>query len=110
MFRGIFKLPSASYALVDADGVSIERYWEAAPDFDEHSTEDELVEALSERLEQAVSRQMISDVPISLSLSSGIDSSTILALMAAHSPGSVGAFTAGSRVGRSRARSAPPLR
>ncbi len=95
LFRGIYKLPPASYAVLNANGLSVDRYWSACPEPLQDADEGELVEALRERLEQAVRRQMVSDVPISLSLSSGVDSSTLLAIMARFSAEPVRAFTVG---------------
>ena len=53
------------------------------------------VERLQDKLEAAVIRQMVSDVPIGISLSSGVDSTTLLAIMKDHSNGPVCAFTVG---------------
>jgi asparagine synthase (glutamine-hydrolysing) len=95
MLKGIRKLPPGSSAVVDANGVRIERYWDGSSPRLDSADERELAGALRERLEQAVERQMVSDVPISLSLSSGIDSSTLLSLMSRHSSQPIRTFTVG---------------
>jgi asparagine synthase (glutamine-hydrolysing) len=95
MLRGIRKLPPGSYALVDTAGAKVERYWTGAAQGREHADRHELTQALRQRLDRAVHRQMVSDVPISLSLSSGIDSSTLLAIMTRHSTEPVRTFTVG---------------
>ena len=56
---------------------------------------DAAVEALEVLLQDAVSRQMVADVPVGAFLSGGVDSSTIVALMQAASPGAVRTFSIG---------------
>ena len=71
----------------------IERYW-SPPLSDENLTPPDS-EELEDLLEQAVKRQMISDVPIGVFLSGGIDSSLIVALMARNSSRPVRTFSVG---------------
>ncbi len=56
----------------------------------------EAVEAFDHLLRDAVSRQMISDVPLGVFLSGGIDSSTVSALMVQANRGVVRTFSVGS--------------
>lgn len=50
-------------------------------------TEKELAEELADRLEMAVKRQLVSDVPVGAFLSGGLDSSAIVAMMRKLQPG-----------------------
>ncbi|MDL1891995.1 asparagine synthase (glutamine-hydrolyzing) [Sphingobacteriales bacterium CHB3] len=84
LFKSIRKLPPSSYMVVDADGVHVSCYWNQAPVIDRHKKEEEWVEELVEAYPEAVHRQMVSDTPIGLSLSGGVDSNTLLALMSQH--------------------------
>ena len=60
---------------------------------------DDAVRALERHLREAVSRQMMSDVPLGAFLSGGLDSSTIVALMQSASPRPVRTFTVGFKEG-----------
>jgi asparagine synthase (glutamine-hydrolysing) len=75
------------------------RYWRFAIDADEHAPDDripKLAEELRALLDRAVVRRLVSDVPLGIFLSGGIDSSTVLALAAQHrSPASLDTFTIG---------------
>lgn len=55
----------------------------------------DLVEELRHRIDQAVKRQMIADVPVGAFLSGGLDSSTVVALMCQHTSYPVQTFSAG---------------
>jgi asparagine synthase (glutamine-hydrolysing) len=85
MFKGVRKLPPATM-LIAADGRVEERcYWRPPSTIDRSSTEDEWIARVRERLEESVRMQMVSDVPIGAFLSGGVDSSAVVAFMAAHS-------------------------
>ncbi len=55
----------------------------------------EAIQSLESVLREAVSQQMLSDVPLGAFLSGGVDSSTIVALMQAQSPKSIKTFSIG---------------
>jgi asparagine synthase (glutamine-hydrolysing) len=95
IFRGIRKLPPA-HVLRYRDGrVGLRRYWQAqlAPKsaLDEAAAE----EALAEHLQRAVSSRLVADVPFGAFLSGGLDSSTVVALMAQTLAQPVKTFTIG---------------
>ncbi len=82
LFRQIRKLPSAHY-LVYRDGrVHTARYWDVAGTPVRAWSEDDAAAAVRESLARAVDSQMMSDVPLGVFLSGGIDSSAIAAFMA----------------------------
>src|SRR3984885_1031272 len=63
------------------NSVAIERYWEVGrnPNF-EHSSYDQLKSSIRESLAASVKRQLVSDVPIGVFLSGGIDSTIVTGL------------------------------
>jgi asparagine synthase (glutamine-hydrolysing) len=85
MFRGIGKLPPASALFVEGGRVEERRYWRVPAAIDRSLGEDEWVQRIRARLDEVVRMQMVSDVPIGAFLSGGIDSSTVVGLMTAHS-------------------------
>jgi asparagine synthase (glutamine-hydrolysing) len=96
LFKSIAKLPSASYLHIDHDGVSkIFTYWDETQKIEASRSVHEWLPLLNTALEQSVVRQMISDVPISLSLSGGIDSNLLLAIMSEYSKQPVQCFNIG---------------
>lgn len=94
LMKNIRKLPAASFMVVDHDGVRTRSYWSRPPEIDRSRTEAEWVEELARLYPQAVKRQMVADTPIGLSLSGGVDSNTLLALMSRETP-HVYTFTVG---------------
>jgi asparagine synthase (glutamine-hydrolysing) len=102
IYRGVQKLMPGRMVTFGPDGkVREETYWSMediatagmADRLD--ISDDEAVAALEELLSDAVSKRMIADVPLGSFLSGGIDSSTITALMQAHSNKPVKTFTIG---------------
>ncbi len=81
IFAGVHKLP-AGHVLIWRDGqISVRQYWDL--DVQEHDTEpSEAFEELQALLEDSVRIRLMSDVPLGAFLSGGIDSSSIVALMA----------------------------
>ena len=93
---GIRKLEPARTMVARAgQPPAISRYWnvEFAPD--NESTEAELVERLRALLNDAVAAHSVSDVPIGAFLSGGVDSSAVVATLAAQQSGQVKTFSIG---------------
>lgn len=84
MFRAVKKLSPATIVSIGAGGVSERRYWSGEPAANRHDRE-QLVEEYRDLFERAVVRQMMSDRPIGVMLSGGVDSGAITAVMAANS-------------------------
>ncbi len=85
MFKGVKRLRAAHAMLLDGKGQVLRswRYW--TPDFsprDERYREADAVERFRELVERSVSMRLRSDVPVGTSLSGGLDSSTVVALVA----------------------------
>ena len=97
IFRAIRKLPPASTLTISLDGGAprVARYWTLRFSPQPRVTEDEWIEGLKVHLAQAVRSHMISDVPIGAFLSGGLDSSTVVALMAQASSTRVRTFSIG---------------
>ena len=95
IFKGIHKVPPGHYLTFKNGEVRVEQYWdfEFAPD-DSISAED-YASGLRELLDESVRLRLIADVPLGAFLSGGIDSSTIVALMARHSSQPVKTFSIG---------------
>ena len=102
IYRGVRKLAPAHFLLVRADGSSEgpQPYWSARSVTEQASSpapasEAELAEELDGLLRNAVSRQMVADVPLGAFLSGGVDSSTVVALMQTQSSRPVRTFSIG---------------
>ncbi len=99
LFKGIAKLPPGHSMLCSRGGVKIKRYWEWTPKIRKKVQEEELIEEYQKLFEDAVRIQLRSDVPLGLFLSSGIDSSVLLAVMSKYASGPVQCFTIGFKGG-----------
>ena len=106
MFRGIYKLPAGHAMTIDRHGViKAWRYWDAVPGqgidpnelkgLSDGAIEDFYVSGIRSRLEKAVEKRMMSDVPFGVFLSGGVDSSTNVALMSRLMSRPVDSFTVG---------------
>jgi asparagine synthase (glutamine-hydrolysing) len=97
LFAGIRRLPPACLMSVAGGAVKVERYWSLPRGADYSLTEAQWVEAVRARMEAAVTAQMVSDVPLGAFLSGGLDSSSVVALMARHSEQPVRTYSIGFR-------------
>lgn len=83
--RGVRKLRPGHLLTADAAGVRERAYWELRLERSEHDPlpgpEVDQSHAFLEVLKRAVAQEMVSDVPVGVLLSGGIDSSTVAALM-----------------------------
>lgn len=103
IYRGIHKLMPGTFLQIRAGQkeATPAAYWSArsAAEAGQHNQfaggESEAVQELERVLAQAVSGQMVADVPLGAFLSGGVDSSTIVALMQAQSARPVKTFTIG---------------
>ncbi len=93
-FRSVRRLPPAHVLVVEGESERLERYWE--PRLDRaHLADDEWLERVRTELRAAVRKRLISDVPLGALLSGGIDSSIVVALMAAEASEAVRTFSIG---------------
>ncbi len=99
IFQNCFKLPAGHYGVFDIKKKSfdIEEYWSIVPFFKKpkfQKSEKELVDELENLLIDAFRYRMVSDVPVGVFLSGGIDSSVVAAILQKHY-GNIHTFTIG---------------
>ena len=96
MFRNINKLP-AGHSITHRNGsTSVKSYWDLSltPGGAPLGAE-EAVERERQLLDETVHSHLVSDVPLGVFLSGGLDSSAIVAMMRRHVPGRLRTFTIG---------------
>lgn len=96
IFAGIKKLPPGHFLTFDKTSRRLEPYWDMSFPKEEsdcaRSGADYELE-FNETLQEAVRLEMLSDVPLGVLLSGGIDSSAVAAAMVRLSPGKVKSFS-----------------
>ncbi len=95
LFEGIHEVPPGQYLVVDlaTGALTLTRYWEPSFRVDTHHTEEYFIDKLRWLLEDTVSRQLRSDVPLGTYLSGGMDSSIVSILAARSYPEPLRCFT-----------------
>lgn len=82
LFKNIFKILPGHKTVIDLHDfhISTQKYWEANFKIDPYHTEEYFIAELQLILEETISQQLRSDVPIGTYLSGGIDSSLVTIL------------------------------
>lgn len=82
IYNGIQKLAAGTCLIVENGNAEVKRWWNYKPQlFDPVPSEAQVKEELLELYRQAVKSHLLSDVPLGILLSGGVDSSMLLALM-----------------------------
>jgi asparagine synthase (glutamine-hydrolysing) len=96
IYKGVSKLPAAHILIVENGEVRTRRYWNL--DFHKNGNVPSIEKAASELrelLSDAVRMRLVSDVPLGILLSGGIDSSTVAAFATQHATEKVKTFSIG---------------
>jgi len=98
IIRNVYRLEPGHILRYNTRGLHIQRYWnislarsESRPPVNWR----DYASGLRDTLKSAVRQELVSDVPVGVLLSGGIDSSTITALMVESYPGTVDSFSIG---------------
>ncbi|MCX6600706.1 MAG: asparagine synthase (glutamine-hydrolyzing) [bacterium] len=97
LLAGIRKVPPGHYLLVDKTGVTVHPYFTDVPVLDHALSEEQIIEEYLPLLARAVKRQMVSDVPVGLMLSGGVDSAALAYYMMKAGEGRIRTFSVGFR-------------
>ncbi len=81
LFRGIRKLSPGHLMTYEKGAIQIRPYWEIPSETRREVGEAAIAEELKEILKESVKLRMISDVPLGVFLSGGVDSSSVVAMM-----------------------------
>ncbi|HUP33389.1 MAG TPA: asparagine synthase (glutamine-hydrolyzing) [Gaiellaceae bacterium] len=98
LFRGINKLPGGTWMRITADGaIREQRYWDPLANAEPLTgvPEGEIAERILDELRTSVQLRKVSDVPVGVFLSGGIDSSTNAALFSEGERATVKTFSIG---------------
>lgn len=100
IYREVMKLPAGHSLHYDLSTgqIAVRQYWDFVlepQEWPSDHAEEEYAEELRLLLSRSVKQRMVSDVPIGVLLSGGVDSSTIAALAARHSPVPIKTFSIG---------------
>lgn len=94
IYRDVFKLPPACFAVFENGRLQLERYWSFGDEGPlAAASEAEVCEQVRAELREATRLRLVSDVPLGAFLSGGVDSSIIVALMQQLSPRPVKTFS-----------------
>ncbi|OGR63571.1 MAG: asparagine synthase (glutamine-hydrolyzing) [Elusimicrobia bacterium GWB2_63_22] len=95
VYPGVKKLEPATALFLRNGSLRTEKYWELKPEDNAGKPEAFWLEGIRDLLSKSVKEQLVSDVPLGLLLSGGMDSVSLLSFMAEHAGKGVKTFTAG---------------
>jgi asparagine synthase (glutamine-hydrolysing) len=99
LFKNIYRLPPAHYLIYENNHIEIKSYYQLSTSQNNNYKQEEVIDGLRQHLKTAIQRQLLSDVPIGVYLSGGMDSSTIVALMHELNVAEINTFTLGFNEG-----------
>ena len=85
IYQGVLQLPPAHYLVWERGNIRVEEYWDIPFVEITRRPEEEYLEEFGAIFDEAVRIRMISDVPLGAFLSGGVDSTAVVASMAAQS-------------------------
>jgi len=98
MFKGIYKLPQAHYLKASLEignwKLEIVRYWDIK-DFKEIKSKQEIIKNIQNLMKKSIKGQLISDRPVGIFLSGGIDSTSVLGIAKEILGGPIKTFSVG---------------
>lgn len=95
-YQNVYQLPPATQIIFDASGkAECHRYWQISYQEKLDISLEDAADILNKKLNQAVKKRLIADVPCGIFLSGGVDSAAIAALAAAQSCDILHAYTIG---------------
>lgn len=95
IFKDIYKLDPAHYLIYKEGKIKIEQYWDFPKTKISNLSEEEYCLELMTRLKESIKLSTISDVPLGVFLSGGIDSSLMVALLSEISTQTIKTFSIG---------------
>lgn len=95
IFEDIHKLPPGHYLNFKDGQVTVKQYWDFELQPGKSLSEEDYLDELRDLLDESVRLRLISEVPLGAFLSGGIDSSTVVGLMARHMGQPVKTFSIG---------------
>jgi asparagine synthase (glutamine-hydrolysing) len=97
MFEGIYKLPAGHQLVWEHGQAKTAPYWDLSfrAGAEKFASVDEAAEEVQRLLSECVKSHLLSDVPLGVFLSGGLDSSSLVALMRRHISGPLRTFTIG---------------
>ncbi len=106
LVAGVRRLRAGHVLVADAGGAREQEYWDCAAEEEDDRGRDAYVADVERLLDDAVRRRMVSDVPLGVLLSGGVDSRTIAAYAAREVGDRIRTFTLGFDVAGADERAA----
>lgn len=95
IFRSARKLEPGHRLIVEDGRIRKERWWQLDLTPASFSSEGEIIEAVRDAVDDAVRSHLVSDVPLGVFLSGGVDSASLVACMRRHHTGPLKTFSIG---------------
>ena len=96
LFKDIFQIPPANYLKLKGGVITMREWWDLDYSVEQSGGSDlEWSERVLDTLDAVAKMEMVADVPLGAFLSGGVDSSSLVALMARHSKQNISTYTTG---------------